>query len=134
MVQRLGADVKSDEFEIYIKDAANALEWNMHPLSTVAFSYLPYKIKTGVAGPENEATGSEDTITGMGAIIADFSTLAFSPDSPSILVIKDLLNNTITEIPVVEYILKARPFEAANMTDKEYLDRQSNYRLLYLFE
>ena len=48
----------------------------------------------------------------------------------SVLTIKNSDGSRVLQIPMTQYALLAKPFEAEGFTDQEYLDRQDSYRLI----
>lgn len=112
--------INADDFDIYITDAANTLEWNLTPKSTESFEYLPYDVQTG-----NIMDGGT-----MSVVVADFTTLCLNTDSKATLVIKSKkTDNVVKSIPLVNYLLLSKEYETPDCSDQEYLDRQSHYHI-----
>lgn len=122
MLQDMNRGVNAEDFDIRITDCTNSMEWNLTPKTTASFDYLPYSVEG-----ESADDGADMTVS---VLIASFSTLSFTTDSKATLVITKN-NDEVLRIPVVEYILTAKPYEADEWSDQEYLDNQSYYRLMF---
>ncbi|MDE6297033.1 MAG: FimB/Mfa2 family fimbrial subunit [Muribaculaceae bacterium] len=117
-------EINAEDFDFYITDTANILEWNLNSKSSQSFEYRPYEIKS-----ESSIGGESITI-----IVADFTTLCFNAESKATLHISNKNTGELINMPLVPHLLQAKPYEAADWSDKEYLDRKSKYNVMFFVQ
>ncbi|MDE6409598.1 MAG: FimB/Mfa2 family fimbrial subunit [Muribaculaceae bacterium] len=126
IIQSMKTHINANDFDITITDAPNSLEWNLTPISNSSFTYRPYNLEMG-------STEINDSFVSV--VIADFSTLRFVTNSQAILNISRKSDNQLmTRTLLVPHLLEGKSYEAGNMTDQEYLDRQNSYRLMLIYD
>lgn len=124
MVQRIdNPDINLEDYDFRIENGNNFISWDNVAQATESFYYLPAQISS------DEIKVSEES-SGVGAIYAYFTFFPFLSSQDIRLVITNKKEGIeIANLPLVEYILKAKPDGVPAMSNQEYLDRQDTYLL-----
>ncbi|MDE6410547.1 MAG: FimB/Mfa2 family fimbrial subunit [Muribaculaceae bacterium] len=131
MLQQMGKDVNVEDFSYRIEEANGTLGCDNELQTDETINYEPFNTENGVAGVEETRAGA---ITNVGIAIADLKMSRLMARRPSMLTIRNSDGSTVLQIPMTQYALLAKGYEAETFTDQEYLDRQDNYRLMFFLD
>ena len=134
LLQQMNKDVNVDDFSFSIEDANGTLASDNSLEDDEDIHYEPFHTASGIAGVIDEATRADGAIEGLGVAVADMKMSRLMARHKSVLTIKNSDGSRVLQIPMTDYALLAKPFEAEGFTDQEYLDRQDNYRLMFFLD
>lgn len=122
-----GAPVDPDDYIFTIVDDNALLAYNNDCVPGEGITYTPWA--TGQVSPGTVGT----VIAELG--YAEFSTSRLIENSGARLVIKNAhTQNIIIDIPLVNYLTLLRSQQFANMSDQEFLDRESRWSVILFLE
>lgn len=134
MLQQMNKDVKVDDFSFLIEDANGLLGPDNELQDDEIINYEPFNTAEGVAGTVEGTTRADGAIEGLGVAIADLKMSRLMARHESVLTIRNSDGSRVLQIPLTNYALLAKPYDAEGFTDQEYLDRQDNYRLMFFLD
>ncbi|MDE5808183.1 MAG: FimB/Mfa2 family fimbrial subunit, partial [Muribaculaceae bacterium] len=134
MLQQMNKDVDVNKFTFCIEEANGTLGSDNDLQEDENINYEPFHTDNGVAGTVEGTTRADGAIEGLGVAIADLKMSRLMARHKSVLTIKNTDGTRVLQIPMTDYALLAKPFEAEGFTDQEYLDRQDNYRLMFFLD
>ena len=134
LLQQMNKDVDVNDFSFRIEDANGMLGSDNSLQEDEVINYEPFHTDSGVAGTIDGATRADGAIEGLGVAIADLKMSRLMARQKSVLTITNSDGSRVLQIPMTDYALLAKPFEADGFTDQEYLDRQDNYRLMFFLD
>lgn len=131
LLQQMGKDVDVRDFSFRIESANGLLASNNELADEEVINYEPFHSENGVANVDTRAEGA---VTGVGVAVAYMKMSRLMFKKPTVLTIRNGDGSKVLEVPMTEYALLARPFEAISFTEQEYLDRQDDYRLMFFLD
>lgn len=118
------------DFDITLTDDNSLLDWQNLPVSAGDMTYTPWYTGNAVAGEsaeEDENPGSEVQVG-----VAEVSTSRLMASHKARLRIRPRDTETdAVSIPLIDYLLMAKSEIYHRMPDQEFLDRQSEWRLIF---
>lgn len=138
MVQKVGNDLTTDDVEIWMTAADGEMAWNNSLIGNQTVTYFPWDIQQDVVITDTKAEDDDNTFHGL---VADLTACRFTTTMQE-GVILTLYNteeeDTIFSVPVIQYALTAKNYYEQNygkqMTDQEFLDRQSEYFMTFFID
>ncbi len=134
MLQQMDKDVHVDDFLFTIEEANGTLGSENDILPDQTINYEPFHTDEGIAGTIEGTTRADGAVEGLGIAIADLKMSRLMARRNSVLTIRNTDGSRVLQIPMTQYALLAKGFEAEGFTDQEYLDRQDNYRLMFFLD
>ena len=131
LLQQMGKDVDVNDFTFCIEEANGTLGSDNELQEDEVINYEPFHTENGVAGVEETRAGA---INQVGVATADLKMSRLMARRQSVLTIKNSDGSRVLQIPMTQYALLAKPYEAEGFTDQEYLDRQDSYRLMFFLD
>ncbi len=124
-----GADVDNDDYSFAITAANRQLAWDNTP-GGETLTYLPYVLEE----TKIENTPDEETRAGgnyLHALVAEMATLRLTPDLGARLTVRnERKQKNLLDIDLVRYLHLMKMDEHADMPLQEFLDRESEYRII----
>lgn len=134
MLQQMDKDVYVDDYSFKIEEANGLLGSDNELKTDPVINYEPFHTAEGVAGIVEGTSRADGAIEGLGIAIADLKMSRLMARRPCVVTIYNSDGSSVLQIPLTEYALLAKPFEAEGFTDQEYLDCQDNYRLMFFLD
>lgn len=126
-----GVTMGKDDFDFSIYDDNGWMNYDNSLLKDEMLTYKPFNVQAGTTG--TRADGSQDT--DISVVAVDLSVARLMADkNPTLRITKKETNEVVLQIPLVQYMLLARPFEASEMEPQEYLDRQDQYAMTFFLD
>lgn len=134
MLQHLsGEDIHADDFTYTIDDANGHMNYNNSLLDDEPLTYRAWATYEGTASlPDSDETRNAQT--SVSVAIAELTTGRLMADQEPILTVRNRKGGTVLSIPLVDYALLVKGHYNRNMSDQEYLDRQSEYNLTFFLD
>ena len=131
MLQQIGKDVNVGDFTFKIEEANGTLGCDNELKDDETINYEPFNTKNVVAGMDETRAGA---IVNERVAVADLKMSRLMDRRQSMLTIRNNDGTKVLQVPLRDYALLAKPFEAESFTNQEYLDRQDNYRLMFFLD
>ncbi len=139
--------IYADDFKITLRDNNTLFNYDNSLLDTPEVTYWPWS-KGEVnasrsdafdvrAGEDEDAAADEDEDAPLlpSFAFAELSTSRFVTDSNAILEIEEIsTGRKVLSIPLVQYLLRYKGENIANMRNQEFLDRKSEWELSMFLE
>ena len=134
MLQHLsGEDIHADDFTYTITDANGHMNYDNSLLDDETLTYRAWTTYEGTASLAS-LDGTRGTQTSVSVAIAELATGRLMADQEPVLTIRNEKGETVLSIPLVDYALLVKGHYNRNMSDQEYLDRQSEYNLTFFLD
>ena len=133
--QLSGIDISADQFDFRIVDENGSLAADNSLVEDELITYIPWETANGKAGVELPA--EDGVITQVQVAIAEFTVNRMMLDHRNKMMLEIRRKSDmkkIISIPVIDYALLVKSFEASNVGDQEYLDRQDEYSMLFFID
>lgn len=123
-----GSSLDKSGFEVSITSANSSLAYNNNFLPSPVVEYRPWDITEA-------SVGKMRAMTSVSTLIFSLSTNRLYPGSDTRLRVKRLSDGVeIIDIPLVDYLLLVKDKKSGSLTDQQYLDRCSDYSLLFFLD
>lgn len=136
VLQNLSGEALSvDSLRFEVSDCNEWLAYdNSIHASSESITYSPWSTYSGQAGVYSDED-DEDAVTSVAAAVAEFSLSRLVEDSDARLRIYNAnTDELIISIPVVDYLLLVKGYHNAGLSDQEYLDRQSDWSMVFFLD
>lgn len=134
MLQHLsGEDIHADDFTYTITDVNGHMNYDNSLLDDETLTYRAWTTYEGTASLAS-LDGTRDTQTSVSVAIAELTTGRLMADQEPALTVRNEKGETVLSIPLVDYALLVKGHYNRNMSDQEYLDRQSEYNLTFFLD
>lgn len=139
ILQQMNGVVMTEEnFDFAIYDDNGWMNYDNNLLKDDILTYKPFNIEVGntdqsAAIGRSSIRNQEDTDISLVAV--DMSVARLIVDkNPKLRITNKETGEVVLQLPLVQYLLLARPFVAKNMNDQEYLDREDQYSMLFFLD
>ena len=126
-----GEPLDPADFEYEITASNGSMNWDNSLLPDEELTYKPWQIRAGLATgyvPDNLAEAQ------FSAAIADFTVgRMVTTDRMTLRITKRADGSVVAQIPVIDYALMVKGHYDA-MPDQEYLDRQTDYSMVFFLD
>lgn len=126
-----GKPVDSDNFHFSVTDDNSLMDWDNTLIPNGTVTYHAHEVKSGMAGVD---ISDARTLTQVNACVASLSTARMVKGQDMRLHIHDADGNELVNIPVIDYALLVKGYEAGKIEDQEYLDRQDKYDMVFFLD
>lgn len=134
-----GSEISADDFTFSITAANAFLNYANQPSVAPTVSYFPWSVTQTEASygipEEGEQNGAESRAGSVNGLLAEMSTSRLMADRHPMLKIHRNTDNTdVLSIDLVKYFLMVKGEYNRPLTDQEYLDRCSEYSLVFFID
>ena len=127
-----GANLTPDDFSFYLTDNNGKLDCNNNVIDDEQLTYRAWSVTSGEAGV---ATGSDNTVTSVSAVVAEITTNRLIKGHDMRLhIINKSDGKEVVNIPVIDYCLLVKGNYNKNISDQEYLDREDHYDMVFFID
>lgn len=124
-----GEEMTADQFTFEITDDNSYMNHQNDVVSKGAVQYLPF------ATGQSSVGTAEDCETPVYTVFAEFSTSRLTTGTSPKLVIRNKENEKdVVNIPLNKYLLLLKSEKYKDMSDQEYLDRESDWSIMFFLD
>lgn len=140
-----GSEISSDDFTFSITADNSELDYTNLPVGTVPVNYYPWSVTQtsasfdkpggGSGNEEGDQSGEDTRADGVNGLLAELSTGRLMADRHPILTITRHTDQTeLLSMDLVKYFLMVKGEYNKPVSDQGYLDRCSNYTLMFFID
>lgn len=127
-----GANLSPEDFSFFLTDNNGKLDCNNNVIDDEQLTYRAWSVTSGEAGV---ATGSDNTVTNVSAVVAEITTNRLIKGHDMRLhIINKSDGKEVVNIPVIDYCLLVKGNYNKNISDQEYLDREDHYDMVFFID
>lgn len=124
-----GSEMSHKDFSFSITDDNSLMDHTNKVVSAGTVSYLPYSSGDAVVGT------AEDGETPIHTVFAEFSTSRLTTGTSPKLVIRSIQKDKdVINIPLNTYLLMLKSEQYKDMSNQEYLDRESDWSIVFFLD
>ncbi|MDE6135030.1 MAG: FimB/Mfa2 family fimbrial subunit [Muribaculaceae bacterium] len=132
--QQQGLPINPEDFHFSITDSNGVMDWDNSLLGDEAVTYHPWSVRQGSAGIYLPETESRAVVTGVNAVLTEFTTARLMKDHEARLTVRNAKGETIISIPVIDFGLMFKGENYRSMDDQEYLDREDHWNMVFFLD